>query len=77
MALCVYCGAPLAKGAKFCPSCGKRVPEVSAHTSTDGRGIVIDAPPGAEVIISDGPVDNPQFETEQQRPSGWGEFIPD
>ena len=46
---CPSCGAELAPGAKFCKRCGARVAEEGPAP------IVIDAPPGSTVVISDGP----------------------
>lgn len=62
MKYCSNCGAELPDEAKFCGSCGTPVtqPEreensqtVTARTSDDGKGIVIDAPEDATVTISD------------------------
>ena len=47
MAFCTHCGAQLPAGAKFCTSCGKSV------VTAGPQGIVIDAPPGTTVTISD------------------------
>lgn len=56
MKYCQQCGAQLPDEANFCRSCGaKMAPKVSARTSDDGEGIVIDAPEDATVTISDGP----------------------
>ena len=49
MAYCTHCGAKLPDGARFCTSCGKPV------AAAKPQGIVIDAPPGATVTISDAP----------------------
>lgn len=46
---CTNCGTPLPEGADFCPECGARV------SGTRQPGIVIDAPPGSTVTISDRP----------------------
>ncbi|MBP3269062.1 MAG: zinc-ribbon domain-containing protein [Bacteroidales bacterium] len=51
MAYCTHCGASLPDGARFCPVCGKAVATVSARTSADGRGIIIDAPKGSTVTV--------------------------
>lgn len=53
MKYCQQCGTKLPDEAKFCRSCGAKIaPKVSAHTSDDGEGIVIDAPEEATVTIS-------------------------
>lgn len=53
MRYCQQCGAQLPDEAKFCRSCGAKIaPKVSARTSDDGEGIVIDAPEEATVTIS-------------------------
>lgn len=69
MAFCIHCGTSLPDGAKFCPVCGNPVVTTSARTSPDGRGIIIDAPKGSTVSISDGPeksstVDAPELKGE-------------
>ena len=54
MKYCPNCGAQLPDEAKFCKECGTKIqPAVSARTSDDGKGIVIDAPEGATVEIED------------------------
>ena len=62
MKYCMNCCAELTDEAKFCRSCGTRTnnparggdsPTVTARTSDDGKGIVIDAPEDASVTISD------------------------
>ncbi|MBQ9660113.1 MAG: zinc-ribbon domain-containing protein [Bacteroidales bacterium] len=68
MAFCTHCGAPLPDGARFCTSCGTPItaptaPQASGPapvqpvrtTPTPQGGIVIDAPEGATVTISDAP----------------------
>ena len=45
---CERCGAKLADGARFCESCGAPVPGMMAP-------LIIPAPPGATVTISDEP----------------------
>lgn len=56
MKFCTHCGAQLPDGAKFCRQCGAKIaPKVNARPSDDGQGIVIDAPEGATVTISDAP----------------------
>ena len=68
MAFCTQCGHPLMPGAKFCTSCGAKVfTPVSAHTTDDGRGIVIDAPEDATVTISE--------VHETKAPDTEGEFV--
>lgn len=53
MKYCQQCGAQIPDEANFCRSCGAKVaPKVSARTSDDGEGIVIDAPKEAKVTIS-------------------------
>ena len=53
MKYCQQCGTKLPDEAKFCRSCGAKIaPKVSARTSDDGKGIVIDAPEEATVTIS-------------------------
>ena len=70
------CGAELTDEAKFCRNCGTPTnnpnkggdgPTVTARTSDDGEGIVIDAPEDATVTISD------MHETEA--PDADGEFV--
>ena len=62
MKYCMNCGAELTDEANFCWKCGTPTnnphrgagsPTVTARTSDDGKGIVIDAPEGATVTISD------------------------
>ncbi|MBQ3926163.1 MAG: zinc ribbon domain-containing protein [Bacteroidaceae bacterium] len=68
MKFCIYCGKPLYEEAKFCTSCGAKVyASVSARTSDDGQGIVIDAPEGATVTISE--------VHETKAPDTTGEFV--
>ncbi len=56
MKYCQQCGTQLPDNARFCRSCGAEVPQkVSARTSDDEEGIVIDAPEDATVTISSGP----------------------
>ena len=70
MSFCTHCGAKLPDGAKFCTSCGNPVqPVVSARTSDDGRGIVIDAPEDATVTFST-PAEEESFAPEEE-----GEFV--
>ncbi len=40
MNFCVFCGARLQEGAKFCPNCGKTVPSVSASGPMPGSGSI-------------------------------------
>lgn len=72
MSFCTRCGARIPDGAAFCTNCGAPVqgaqPPVSARTSDDGRGIVIDAPADATVVIS-----NP--EGSSMAPETEGEFV--
>lgn len=70
MAFCIHCGTSLPDGAKFCPVCGNPVVTTSARTSPDGRGIIIDAPKGATVSISDSPEKSSSFEAPELK----GEF---
>lgn len=76
MKYCMNCGAELTDEAKFCRNCGTPTnnpnkggdgPTVTARTSDDGEGIVIDAPEDATVTISD------MHETEA--PDADGEFV--
>jgi RNA polymerase subunit RPABC4/transcription elongation factor Spt4 len=79
MAYCTHCGASLPDGARFCPVCGKAVATVTARTSADGRGIIIDAPKGATVSISDGPEKSSSVEAPELKGeftlSEWGEPV--
>ena len=69
MRYCTHCGCPVPDGARFCTGCGTPVPAaVSARTSEDGGGIVIDAPEDAQVVISDA-VES------VAAPEGEGEFV--
>lgn len=69
MRYCTHCGNPIPDGARFCTGCGTPVhPVVSARPSDDGRGIVIDAPEDAQVVISDA-VES------VAAPEGEGEFV--
>lgn len=74
MKYCQQCGAQIPDEANFCRSCGaKAAPKVSAHTSDDGEGIVIDAPEEATVIISGetkAPDEGGEFSV-----ANWGERI--
>ena len=86
MAFCTRCGAQIPDGAKFCTSCGAPVAAAPAAnptprparpaqtapraTTTPQGGIVIDAPPGSTVNISDAP---PKF-SETAVPADKGEF---
>jgi hypothetical protein len=86
MAFCTRCGAQIPDGAKFCTSCGAPVAAPAANptprpasrpaqtapraTTTPQGGIVIDAPPGSTVNISDAP---PKF-SETAVPADKGEF---
>ncbi|MBO4673086.1 MAG: zinc-ribbon domain-containing protein [Bacteroidaceae bacterium] len=68
MTFCTQCGQQLMPGAKFCTRCGAKVYiPVSARTSDDGKGIVIDAPEDATVTISE------VYET--KAPDTEGEFV--
>lgn len=72
MAFCTHCGAPLPDGARFCTSCGTPITAPTApQASTPQGGIVIDAPEGATVTISD----TPAQETSVQAPTEKGEFV--
>ena len=81
MAYCTHCGASLPDGARFCPVCGKAVATVSARTSADGRGIIIDAPKGATVSISEVPEKTSTFDAPKLKGeftlSEWDEPIAD
>ncbi|MBQ1505872.1 MAG: zinc-ribbon domain-containing protein [Erysipelotrichales bacterium] len=57
MAKCAFCGAELPEKANFCLRCGGPVLKPGEKLEP----IVIEAPEGAEVIISDGP---PEFKPE-------------
>ena len=49
----MHCGAPLSDEALFCMKCGARTrSSVTARTTDDGQGIVIDAPEGPTVTIT-------------------------
>ncbi|MBR6036391.1 MAG: zinc ribbon domain-containing protein [Bacteroidaceae bacterium] len=68
MKFCIYCGKQLHDEAKFCTNCGAKVyAPVSARTSDDGEGIVIDAPEDATVTISE--------VHETKAPDTTGEFV--
>ena len=76
MKYCINCGAELTDEAKFCSSCGtptnnsnggRNDSSVTARTSDDGKGIVIDAPKDASVTISD--------THETKAPDADGEFV--
>lgn len=79
MAFCIHCGTSLPDGAKFCPVCGNPVVTTSARTSPDGRGIIIDAPKGSTVSISDGPDKSSTVDAPEQKGeftlSEWGEPV--
>ena len=79
MAFCIHCGTSLPDGAKFCPVCGNPVVTTSARTSPDGRGIIIDAPKGSTVSISDGPEKSSTVDAPEQQGeftlSEWGEPV--
>ena len=79
MAFCIHCGTSLPDGAKFCPVCGNPVVTTSARTSPDGRGIIIDAPKGATVSISDSPEKSSTVDAPEQKGeftlSEWGEPV--
>lgn len=74
MKYCQQCGAQIPDEANFCRSCGAKVaPKVSARTSDDGEGIVIDAPKEAKVTISGetkAPDEGGEFSV-----ANWGERI--
>ena len=73
MKYCTNCGAQLPDGAKFCTSCGTPIataPDPVRATTTPQGGIVIDAPPGSTVSISDGP----QAPSSVEAPAQSGEF---
>lgn len=73
MKYCTNCGAQLPDGAKFCTSCGTPVAaaqEPARAKTTPQGGIVIDAPPGSTVSISDGP----QAPYSVEAPAQSGEF---
>ena len=52
---CPACGAPLIEGGKFCVNCGAKVPaEEEIKIREDGKGgLVIEAPEGSVITISD------------------------
>ncbi len=54
---CGNCGAKLPAGASFCPSCGEIVP------------LVIEAPYGSTVVISDTPPEN-ILQRSEEKPAG-------
>lgn len=68
MAFCTNCGARLPEGAKFCTNCGT---PVRGAVSTPQGGIVIDAPAGATVTISDSA---PANESDLYAPAQGGSF---
>ena len=73
MKYCTNCVAQLPDGAKFCTSCGSPIataPDPVRATTTPQGGIVIDAPPGSTVSISDGP----QAPSSMEAPAQSGEF---
>lgn len=74
MKYCQQCGAQIPDEANFCRSCGaKAAPKVSARTSDDGEGIVIDAPEDATVTISEdtkAPDEGGEFSI-----ASWGERV--
>jgi len=92
MKYCTHCGASLPDNAKFCTACGTPVskPARPRATTTQQGGIVIDAPEGSTVTISDRPpgtapgrkgpqgtetrVPDTQGEVEL---SAWDDFVPD
>ena len=69
MAFCTNCGARLPEGAKFCTSCGA---PVRRAVSTPQGGIVIDAPAGASVTISD---EAPARDSDMSAPAQTGTFV--
>jgi len=88
MAFCTHCGAKLPDGARFCTTCGNPVAAAPSRpsrpsaapraTTTPQGGIIIDAPEGSTVTISDsrpGPV-RPQAPAPDitEAPSTQGEF---
>ena len=50
MSFCIYCGAQIGDNDKFCTKCGAPQRKMTAADT-----VVIDAPEGADVVISEGP----------------------
>ncbi|MBR2769123.1 MAG: zinc ribbon domain-containing protein [Solobacterium sp.] len=51
---CTKCGAALQKDDAFCPECGAKVRKETVTIREDGKGgLIIDAPAGSTVTISD------------------------
>ncbi len=51
---CTKCGTPLHPEDRFCPECGAEVRKAAITVREDGRGgLIIDAPEGSTVTISD------------------------
>ena len=54
---CRKCGKPIPDEARFCPYCGTQViiPEEEVKFTEDGqRGLILEAPEGSTVTISEG-----------------------
>ena len=69
MKYCMHCGEPLSDDALFCTKCGAKTrSSVTARTTDDGQGIVIDAPEGSTVTITND-------DEHSKAPDQEGEFV--